>query len=101
MAQEFAKKFYQSSQWKSCRRSYIAKVHGLCERCLAKGKLTPGWIIHHKILLTPSNILDPEITLNHDNLEMLCLDCHNEEHLGSPATREDVAFSEDGDLISI
>lgn len=36
--------------------------------------------MHHKKHLTPKNINDPEITLNWDNLELLCLDCHQKEH---------------------
>ena len=33
-----------------------------------------------KSYLTPENILDPSVTLNFDNLEFLCHDCHNREH---------------------
>lgn len=95
MAREFAKDFYNSKQWKECRKGYKRLVHGLCERC---GK--PGDIVHHKIKLTPYNINNPEITLNWDNLELLCIDCHNREHmLKYGPTREDVMFSEDGDLV--
>ena len=53
---------------------------GLCERCWAKGIVRHGDTVHHKIHLTPANINDPEITLNPDNLELLCRDCHAEEH---------------------
>lgn len=101
MAREFSQSFYKSKQWKLCRESYIAKVHGLCEECLRKGKLTPGYIVHHKVLLTPENIGNPEITLNHSNLEYLCLECHSQEHWGSEVTREDVTFDEHGDVIGV
>ena len=46
MAQDYAKKFYRSKAWQQCRESYISKVHGLCERCQSKGKITPGYIVH-------------------------------------------------------
>lgn len=36
--------------------------------------------MHHVIELTPQNIDDPNITLNHDNLQMLCRECHADEH---------------------
>ena len=77
MAKEFAKKFYNSKEWIKCRESYIKKVHGLCEHCLKKNKYTPGYIVDHIEELTPNNINNPEITLNHDNLQYLCLECHN------------------------
>lgn len=99
MAREFAKPFYRSKAWQRCRESYIAKVHGLCERCEAQGRIVPGKILHHKIYLTPENIHDPNISLNHDNLEFLCHDCHNREHLGGGVTAEDVMFDEYGNLV--
>lgn len=99
MAQEWAKRFYNSKSWQDCRRSYIFKVHGLCEDCLSRGIYTPGYIVHHTILLTPSNINDPNVSLNHDNLRYVCVDCHNREHMGSGATREDVMFDDEGNVI--
>ena len=42
--------------------------------------LTHGEIVHHKIELTPDNIDDPEITMNYNNLELLCRQCHAEVH---------------------
>ena len=99
MAQNFSRKFYRSKAWQQCRTSYISKVHGLCERCQLKGKITPGYIVHHKEYITPKNINNPMITLNHDNLEYVCLDCHNQEHLGSEPTRDDVMFDEMGQIV--
>ena len=69
MAQDYSRKFYRSKAWQQCRESYISKVHGLCERCQLKGKITPGYIVHHKTYITPQNINNPMITLNHENLE--------------------------------
>ncbi|WEK53334.1 MAG: HNH endonuclease [Candidatus Cohnella colombiensis] len=96
MAQDFAKKFYNSRAWKICRAAYIALVFGLCERC---GK--PGYIVHHKVYLTPQNINDPAIALNHEFLEHLCQDCHNGEHHGShePVVADGLAFDSEGNLI--
>lgn len=72
---EFARKFYKSKAWKTLRESYFNSVHGICERCDK-----PGEEVHHKIYLTPSNINDPNVTLNTDHLELLCKNCHNAEH---------------------
>ena len=77
---EETKGFYKTAAWLKCREAYIKSVGGLCERCLAEGKIVPGYIVHHKIHLTPFNVTDPSITLNFDNLEYLCHDCHNKEH---------------------
>ena len=56
----------------------------MCERCLARGLIVVGTKqqpleVHHKIPLTPENINNPDITLNWDNLELLCKDCHETE----------------------
>lgn len=81
MAKEYAKKFYQSKQWRQCREAFIASVGGLCTRCLKRGEVTAGYIVHHKTYITPQNINDPSVTLNFDNLEYLCRGCHNDEHV--------------------
>ena len=76
-------------------------VSGLCERCLGKGRYIPGYIVHHKILLTTQNINNPNITLNHEHLEYVCLDCHNKEHHGSgvEVLREGLCFNEYGEIV--
>lgn len=80
MAREFAKAFYGSRRWKNCRKAYKKSVGGLCERCLAKGLITPATIVHHKIYIDEKNINNPAVSLNWDNLEALCDQCHAEEH---------------------
>lgn len=68
----------------------------ICERC---GRLAT--IAHHKIHLNPSNINDPNITLNWDNLMAVCLDCHNSLHGNGGACVEGVSFDENGDPVYI
>ena len=77
---EFAKRFYSSNAWKECRKAYAKSKGNLCERCLAKGIITPAVIVHHKVYLTPDNIDNPNITLDWSNLECVCRACHEEEH---------------------
>ena len=97
MAQDFAKAFYRSQAWTSCRDSYIAKRHGLCERCLSRGLIRAGKIVHHKVYLTPENISIPGIALSHDNLELLCQDCHNAEHNAKQGQR--YVVNPDGSIV--
>lgn len=77
MAKDWAKSFYRSKAWLTCRKSYIQQRTlidgGLCEICHKE----PIYIVHHKINLTPANISDPDIALNHCNLEGNCKRCHD------------------------
>ena len=100
---DFSKKFYKSKAWEDCRAAFYFSKHGLCECCQG-----PGKIVHHRIELTPDNINNPDITLNWDNLELVCLDCHNSIHktgqtLNSNRIRSYTApgtmFDENGDLV--
>ena len=74
--------FYHTKQWQDCREAYMQSVGGLCEKCLKNGIYKPAEIVHHKQHLTPENVNDPSISLNFDNLEALCRDCHGLEHGG-------------------
>ena len=56
------------------------------------------YIVHHKIYLTDENMTDDSIAYDWNNLELLCIECHNNEHYEQP-TRSDVMFDEDGNLI--
>lgn len=76
---DWAKQFYASRAWHELRAAYWAQ-HPLCERCKRRGRYNATAIIHHKVYLTPRNIDDASVSLNPDNLEALCIDCHNREH---------------------
>lgn len=81
MAREFAKKFYHSKEWKKVRELAWQRDNGLCQKCLKeKNIMKPGEEVHHMIWLKPSNINDPFITLNLNNLILLCKDCHINIH---------------------
>ena len=79
---DFARSFYKSKRWQATREAYLRSVGGLCERCLKKGLYRPAVIVHHKVYITADNIHTPEVTLNWDNLEAVCRDCHEDEHRG-------------------
>ena len=51
---------------------------------MKRGIINPGskeqpLEVHHKKPITDENINDPKITLNWDNMELLCKQCHDEE----------------------
>ena len=101
MAKEFAKRLYASKQWAQCRASYIESVHGLCEICLKQNTIKPGYIVHHKIELSPKNINDPSITLSHGNLMYCCHDCHNGLNaIYTDVLRDGLMFDDDGNVIN-
>jgi len=84
--------FYKSNAWLAARELRIVNVNGLCERC---GNI--GIEVHHKKRLTVHNVKDASISLNQDNLELLCRDCHNKEH---KRFSNKVSFDKDGNLIN-
>lgn len=81
------REFYESKLWRQTSKCYMNNANHLCERCLAKGLYTPAKIVHHKIHLTEENVKEPAIAYGFDNLEALCLDCHNAEHFKGAAKK--------------
>lgn len=74
------KSFYASEAWIKFRLGLIAERGNRCEKC---GKIIPRSIeiiAHHKIELTPENVNDYMISLNPENILLVCFDCHNEIH---------------------
>ncbi|WP_231854652.1 HNH endonuclease signature motif containing protein [Acholeplasma palmae] len=59
-----------------------------CARC---GGLAVD--VHHKITLTESNVNDSNVSMNLDNLECVCRNCHNKE---THSTKIKYTFNEDG-----
>ncbi|MBR2505860.1 MAG: HNH endonuclease [Bacilli bacterium] len=60
--------------------------------------MTCGFDSHRLYHLTPKNVTDPNITINQDNLILLCTECHNEEHqrFGGSRTYE---WDKEGNLV--
>jgi 5-methylcytosine-specific restriction endonuclease McrA len=94
MAKDYAKAFYSSSAWEKCRDAFMLSQNYICERCGGVAR-----IVHHKRHITPKNIGDPYITLCWDNLQALCIECHNKVHGNAGVTQEGLAFDADGGLI--
>ena len=60
---------------------------------------SPGFYVGAYELNKLTNINDENISLNEDNLEGLCIDCHNNEHFSTNVTKLDVMFDEKGNLV--
>lgn len=66
-------KFYKSKDWKMLSQRYTQDKHFRCEQC---GKIATE--VHHiKPIQTPEGW---NRRLDYTNLELLCVNCHNERH---------------------
>lgn len=77
---KFAESFYKSKAWHRVREYVYKRDKGLCQDCLKYGLITVAKEVHHIIPITESNISNPEITLNENNLISLCKNCHARRH---------------------
>lgn len=98
----WAAKFYASKEWHKCRKAFVAERiqidGGMCQMC----HRNPGYIVDHINELTPQNITDPEVALNHSNLQYLCHDCHNTKTFGGGLPiREGLMFDEEGNVVPV
>lgn len=84
-------RFYRSDAWQQARLIKITTANGRCERCGGVGEE-----VHHIVYVTPNNVKDLNITLNQDNLILLCKDCHNNEHARFIKNKQ--KFDGDGNL---
>lgn len=76
----YAEQFYKSATWVKTSKAYTKSVGGLCERCRSRGIIRAGELVHHITHISPENIHDESVTLNWDNLMLVCRDCHAELH---------------------
>ncbi len=81
--------FYNSMAWRKKRDAIMRRDHFECQRCKAMGKVALDeyelnknnrkkikLVVHHKKELANY----PELSLDDENLETLCVECHNEIH---------------------
>ena len=68
-------KFYNSKLWIILRNRIRSTKRMRCDMC---GRLIHSKsIVDHIIEIDETNYQDESITLNEDNLQLLCLECHN------------------------
>lgn len=92
------KSFYRRSAWQAARLAALKRDRFSCQICGQRAQE-----VHHLIELNENNVNDPDITLNLNNLQSLCHDCHtritNEEHkAGEPDAGKDYFFDANGFL---
>ena len=72
--------FYVSDVWINFRAALIAERGSRCQKCGKRIAKAREIIAHHKKELTPENVHDVMISLNPDNVDLVCFDCHNVIH---------------------
>jgi 5-methylcytosine-specific restriction endonuclease McrA len=101
MAKPFAKPFYNSGRWKKTRKAFIelriSIDGGMCQHC----KKELGYIVDHIKELTQENINDPDIALNFNNFQYLCLDCHTNKTFKREKEEERYYFDEEGNVVEL
>ena len=77
--------FYKSNGWETFRKIVIAKrtdedgfVH--CAHCGKPITKKYDLIVHHIKELDDLNVNDVNVSLNEDNVEIVCFSCHNQIH---------------------
>ncbi|NIK11182.1 HNH endonuclease [Alkalibacillus almallahensis] len=78
-------KFYKSKPWRKLRQSILERDNYECQECKRQGKVftkhsKPG---KHKVFDVDhiKELEDhPELAMEPDNLETLCIRCHNHKH---------------------
>lgn len=74
------KSFYTSRRWHDFRIALIAERGPRCQKC---GRIITDpldLIAHHKEELSTDNYLDANVSLNPDNVILVCHSCHDEIH---------------------
>lgn len=87
---EQKRKFYDSKEWKVEREKIKRRDNYECQECKRQGRVTidtNGYsesAKRKKIQLVVDHIKEledyPELALEEENLETLCVSCHNEKH---------------------
>jgi len=94
MPKDWAKSFYNSGVWKTVRRQALSRDHYTCTHCYRRAEH-----VHHIIELSPDNLHDYTISLNPDNLQSLCMLCHDKETKGCADLPQGFIFNEDGQVV--
>src|SRR5690625_2439374 len=76
-------KFYKSKEWRKLRQFILERDNYECQECKRKGYVTLTDESKHKTLDVDhiKELEDyPELAFEPDNLETLCIRCHNRKH---------------------
>lgn len=72
--------FYCSKAWRDLSYNLKLQAYGKCNRCGETLMDFSKLIGHHTIELNEVNVDDPNISLNPEQIEVICHTCHNKEH---------------------
>lgn len=101
MAQDWAKVFYNSGQWRAQRVSILKRDRF---RCTEPGCKRTATEVHHIVELTEQNVKDVKVSLDPKNLRSLCSVCHKritkQMKQKNYGVLEDIIFDENGYPIS-
>lgn len=91
---ERLQRFYNSLAWQKARDYKMASAGYLCEICGGVGE-----IVHHKIPLTEANLYNPKISIDNENLQLVCRSCHKRIHDELDGKGRRIRFDKDGNII--
>lgn len=81
MSEGRLKRFYDSDPWKAFRQQIILERGTTCEFCGKKMFAEDKMQLHHTpVELTEDNVNDVSVSMNPDNVKLICLKCHNKAH---------------------
>jgi hypothetical protein len=72
--------FYASETWIKFRLAIIAERGPVCQKCKRVIGNSIDCTLHHAKELTPENVADASLSLNPENVLVVCHDCHNQIH---------------------
>ncbi|NMK38210.1 HNH endonuclease [Megasphaera elsdenii] len=91
--------FYCSAKWTKLADLYRKSHFYICEKCGAPNSFE----VHHVKELDTINVDDPTVSLNTDNLILLCHDCHNRIHhrFTSKQSKREYRYDKYGHVVSV
>lgn len=72
-----------SKRWRDVKSIVWRRANGLCERCIAEGKVVPGIDCHHIKPVESGKSIQEMERLCYDyehNIQLLCIPCHIAAH---------------------
>jgi hypothetical protein len=73
-------RFYNSRTWRNFSKLLKTENNYMCYKCNKIELSTKNLIAHHKIELTEDNVDDVDVSLNKNNIDIICFYCHNRIH---------------------
>lgn len=72
--------FYSTDEWKDFRKNIITERGNKCTECDKDILIDKQLHVHHIKELTQENVNDYMISMNPDNVRVVCHECHNKIH---------------------